>query len=52
MPEQHDIPRVKNVELVPDSRSHGGAPGFNFHLNFIMVAGLLVLIVFSYLALG
>ena len=49
MPKQHEIPHVKNVELVPDTRSHGGAPGFNFHFNLVMAAGLLAVIVVSYL---
>jgi hypothetical protein len=50
MSERENIPHVEeNVDLVPDSRSHGGAPGFNnFHLNLALVTALSVLFLLSY----
>jgi hypothetical protein len=50
MSEQENIPHVENVELVPESRLHGGAPGFNFQFNLVLVAVLSILILLSYLA--
>ena len=39
----------ENVDLVPESRSHGGAPGFNsFHLNLALATALSVLLLLSY----
>ena len=50
MSEQENIPHVEeNVDLVPESRSHGGAPGFsNFHLNLALATALSVLFLLSY----
>jgi len=51
MSEQENIPHVENVEIVPESRTHGGAPGFgNFHLNLAPVTALSVLFLLSYFA--
>jgi len=50
MSEQENIPHVENVELVPESRSHGGAPGFNFQFNLVLIVALSVLILLSYMA--
>jgi hypothetical protein len=50
MSRQEDIPHVENVELVPESRSHAGAPGFNFRFNLVLIVGLSVLILLSYVA--
>jgi len=44
------IPHVENVELVPESRSHAGAPGFSFRFNLVLVVGLSALLLLSYLA--
>ena len=50
MSKQEHIPHVENVELVPDSQSHGGAPGFNFQFNLVLIAGLSILILLTYVA--
>ena len=42
------IPRVENVELVAESRSHGGAPGFNFHFNLMLAVALVAMIAMTY----
>jgi len=39
---EENIPHVKNVDLVPEAQSHGRAPGFNFHFNFVLIIGLSV----------
>jgi hypothetical protein len=50
MPKQEHIPHVENVELVPESRSHGGAPGFNFQFNLVLIVGASILILLTYMA--
>ena len=37
MAEQPNIPHVKNVDLVPEAKSHGGAPGFQSRLTFVNI---------------
>jgi hypothetical protein len=49
MSRQERIPRVENVDLVPESRSRGGAPGFNFHFNLVLAVALLAVIALSYI---
>jgi hypothetical protein len=49
MPRQENIPHAENVQLVQESQSHGGAPGFNFHFNIVLIVGLSVVILLSYL---
>lgn len=49
MPRQENIPHGENVQLVQESRSHGGAPGFNFHFNIVLIVALSFVILLSYL---
>jgi hypothetical protein len=51
MAEQPTIPHVKNVDLVPEAKSHGGAPGFQSHLTFVLNLGLLLGVLLFYLLL-
>jgi hypothetical protein len=52
MSKQQDLPQLDNVELVPRTQADGGAPGFNFHFNFVLLLGLTILIALSYLVFG
>jgi hypothetical protein len=52
MAKQQNIPHIKNVDLVPESTSHGGAPGFNSHFTFVVSLGLLLGILLFYLMLS
>ena len=49
---KENIPRVENVDLVPDSRSGGGAPGFQFHFNLVLTIALLLVLSLSYAVFG
>jgi hypothetical protein len=49
---QEKIPHVKNVDLVPDSRSHADAPGFNTAHSFGLSLGFLMMILIAYLVFG
>ena len=51
MAKQHNIPHVKNVDLVPESKSHGGAPGFGSRSAFVLSLGLLLGVLLFYLLL-
>ena len=36
------IPRIKNVDLVPEAKAHGAAPGFTSHFAFVVSVGLIL----------
>ncbi len=52
MSKQERIPHIENVDLVPESRAHDGAPGFNLQFNLVPIVGLSVLILLSYIIFG
>jgi hypothetical protein len=49
MARQSNTVHSESVQLVQKSRSHGGAPGFNFHFNLVLIIGLSIVILLSYL---
>jgi hypothetical protein len=49
MARQSNTAHSESVQLVQKSRSHGGAPGFNFHFNLVLIIGLTIVILLSYL---
>jgi hypothetical protein len=52
MSKQDNLPRIENVELVPKSRGRGGAPGFSFQIALVLSAGVVVVLLLSYLVFG
>jgi hypothetical protein len=46
-----NIPHVANVRLLKQSRSHAGAPGFNFRASAIFTTSLLILFLLVYFLL-
>jgi hypothetical protein len=49
MARQSNTAHGESVQLVQKSRSHGGAPGFNFRFNIVLMVGLSVVVLLSYL---
>lgn len=46
------IPDVENVDLVPESHSPAGAPGFDAQHFLALSLGFLILILLTYLVFG
>ena len=49
--QQSNLPHIKNVELVPESR-HGAAPGFTLHFALALTVGLLLVVLLTYFVLA
>ncbi len=46
------LPHVKNVDLVAETRSNAGAPGFGVRHSLGLTLGMLLLILITYLVFG
>ena len=46
------LPHVKNVDLVAETRSNAGAPGFGVRHSLGLTFGMLLLILITYLVFG
>jgi len=46
------LPHIKNVDLVAESRSNAGAPGFGVRHSLGLTLGLLLLILITYFVFG
>jgi hypothetical protein len=52
MAKQQEIPHVENVDLVPESRSNAGAPGFRTQHSLGLSLGVLLMILITYFVFG
>jgi hypothetical protein len=52
MAKQQNIPHIENVDLVPEAKAHGEAPGFTSHFAFVVSVTLILGFCFFYLLLA
>jgi hypothetical protein len=52
MAKQQNIPHIENVDLVPEAKAHGAAPGFTSHFAFVVSVALILGFCFFYLLLA
>jgi hypothetical protein len=52
MAKQQNIPHIENVDLVPETKAPGAAPGFTLDFAFVVSVALILGVLLFYLLLA